>query len=51
MNTISFKNLKFFKSSSSKGKKQINGTPPAKKEKELNFLQKLGQNPFIFLFM
>ena len=51
MNTISFKNLKFFKSSSSKGKKQINGTPPAKKEKELNFLQKLGQNPFIFLFI
>lgn len=51
MNTISFKNLKFFKSSGTQGKKQKNGTPPAKKEKELNFWKKLGQNPFIFIFI
>jgi len=51
MNSISFKNLKFFTSSKPSSKKQKNSTPPSKKEKKLNFWQKLIQNPFIYLFI
>lgn len=51
MNSISFKNLKFFTSSKPSSKKQKNSTPPSKEEKKLNFLQKLIQNPFIYLFI
>ena len=43
MNSISFKNLKFFTSSKPSSKKQKNSTPPSKKEKKLNFWQKLIQ--------
>jgi len=51
MNTISFKNLKFFRSSRLQPKKQKNNVPPPKKEKNLNFLIKIIQSPFVFVFI
>lgn len=51
MNSFSFKNLKFFKSSEPQAKKQKNSTSPSKKEIKLNFWQKLVQSPLVFLFI
>jgi len=51
MNSISFKNLNFFKNPKPKAKKPKNSTPSSKKEKKQNFWQKLIQSPLVYLFI
>ena len=51
MNSFSFENFKFFKSSGPQPKKQKKSTPPPKKEKKLIFLQELVQSPLVFIFI
>jgi putative nucleotidyltransferase with HDIG domain len=51
MNPISFKNLKFFKSSEPQIKKQKNSTSPSKTEIKLSYWRKLIQSPLVFLFI
>lgn len=51
MNSISFKNLKFFKSKGTPPKKSKKNASQIKKEKELSFWEKLIRNPFLFLFI
>lgn len=49
MNTISFKRLKFFKSSGLQTKKQKDSVPSPKKE--VSFFKRVVQSPFIFIFI
>ncbi len=49
MNSISFKNLNFFKSQGGRGSKQKPLLPSPKKESKLNLFKKLIQSPFLFL--
>jgi hypothetical protein len=49
MNTISFKRLKFFKSSGLQTKKQKDSGPSPKKE--VSFFKRVVQSPFIFIFI
>lgn len=49
MNTISFKNFKFFKSTEPQSKKTKKSASSGLKKEDLNFWQKLIQNPFIYL--
>lgn len=51
MNSISFKNLRFFKSKRTPPKKSKKNASQIKKEKELSFWEKLIRNPFLFLFI
>lgn len=49
MNSISFKNLNFFKGKSLRGSKQKPLLPSPQKESKLSLFKKLIQNPFLFL--
>lgn len=51
MNSFSFKNFKFFKSSEPPAKKETNHLPIPKEEKEMSFWEKLVKNPFIILII
>jgi len=51
MNPISFKNLKFFKSSELQSRKQKNSTSPSKTEMKLSLWRKLAQSPIVILFI
>jgi hypothetical protein len=51
MNSISFKNLKLFKSKPPSAQKSKNSPPSPEKEKRLPFLENLIKNPFLYLFL
>lgn len=51
MNSISFKNLNLFRSQGTQAQKPKKSLFTLKKEPKLNFLQKLVNNPFLFLFI
>lgn len=51
MNSISFKNLKLFKSQGSQAQKPKKSLSSPPKEIKLRFLKKLTKNPFLFLFI
>ena len=51
MNSISFKNLKLFKSQGTQGQKPKNSLSSPSKKTKLSFLKNLAKNPFLFLFI
>jgi len=51
MNSISFKNLNFFKGQGLQGPKQKPHLPSPQKESKLNLFKKLVQSPFLFLIV
>ncbi len=51
MNSLSFKNIKFFKAKEAPKKRIPNNTPPVNNEKKPIFLEQFIKNPFFYLFL